>query len=35
MIVTGTKKGSPIKSVTVKSAAAFPTVRWVLLPPKK
>lgn len=36
MTVTGTKKGSPIKPVKVKSPAAFPTVRWVpLLPQKK
>ena len=38
LIVTGTKKGSPIKSVTVKTdpALVLPIqVRWVPLPPKK
>jgi hypothetical protein len=34
LIVTGTKKGSPVRSVTVKSEAAVPTVRWVPLPPR-
>jgi len=33
-IVIGTKKLSPVKSVTVKSQATVPTVRWVPLSPK-
>jgi len=35
IIVTGTKKKSQVASVTVKSTAGVPTVRWVPLPPKK
>src|SRR5262245_22793382 len=33
LIVTGTAKGSAVKSVTVKSEAPVPTVRWVPIPP--
>jgi len=35
LVVVGTLKGSPVRSVTVKSEAEWPKVRWVPRPPAK